>query len=118
MATTRARNRREDAVGHPVPAPSAHPHAAHGGSDEIVRRLRSVEGHVRGIQRMVEEDAYCMDVVNQVLAVQRALKKVSALVLDRHLHTCATSAIRGEDVAERERTLGEILALFDATGKV
>jgi DNA-binding FrmR family transcriptional regulator len=66
---------------------------------------------------MVEDDAYCMDVVNQILAVQRALKKVSALVLDRHLHTCATSAIRGEDVSERERVLGEILDLFEATGK-
>ena len=76
-----------------------------------------MEGHVRGIARMVEEDAYCMDVVNQISAVQRALKKVSTLILDRHLHTCATSAIRGEDVAERERVLGEILELFEATGK-
>ena len=98
-----------------------HPHHAHAAdprSAEIAKRLRSVEGHVRGIERMVEEDAYCMDVVNQILAVQRALKKVSGLVLDRHLHTCATSAIRGEDLAERERVLGEILELFEATGKV
>lgn len=84
---------------------------------EIVRRLRSVEGHVRGIQRMVETDAYCMDVVNQVLAVQRALGKVSAMLLDRHLHTCATAAIRGEDVSERERVLGELLQVFQATAK-
>ena len=122
MPTTRARARHEhrshdDRAGRSDPGP-AHPHEPDGRSDEIVKRLRSVEGHVRGIQRMVEEDAYCMDVVTQVLAVQRALKKVSALVLDRHLHTCATSAIRGEDVAERERILGEILELFEATGKV
>lgn len=99
-------------------AHAEHAHADDPRTDEIAKRLRSVEGHVRGISRMVEEDAYCMDVVNQILAVQRALKKVNALVLDRHLHTCATSAIRGEDVAERERVLGEILALFDASGKV
>jgi CsoR family transcriptional regulator, copper-sensing transcriptional repressor len=115
MPTTSARPRHEH--------PSSHGHAGaaqeqDARSVEILRRLKSVEGHVRGIERMVEEDAYCMDVVNQVLAVQRALKKVSALVLDRHLHTCATSAIRGEDVAERERILGEILDLFEATGKV
>jgi DNA-binding FrmR family transcriptional regulator len=67
---------------------------------------------------MVEEDAYCMDVLNQVLAVQRALKKVGALVLDRHMHTCATSAIRGDDVKERERVIGEILQVFEATGKL
>jgi DNA-binding FrmR family transcriptional regulator len=112
MPTTSARHRHEDPTSHGTV------HEQDARSAEILRRLRSVEGHVRGIERMVEEDAYCMDVVNQVLAVQRALKKVSALVLDRHLHTCATSAIRGEDVAERERILGEILDLFEATGKV
>ena len=100
------------------PAPHTRTHPPDAGSEEIARRLRSVEGHVRGIERMVEADAYCMDVVNQILAVQRALKKVSALVLDRHLHTCVTAAVRGEDVEERERVLGEVLQLFEATGKV
>jgi DNA-binding FrmR family transcriptional regulator len=96
---------------------AGHVHAHDARTEEISRRLRNVEGHVRGIARMIDEDAYCMDVVNQISAVQRALKKVSTLILDRHLHTCATSAIRGEDVAERERVLGEILELFEATGK-
>lgn len=84
---------------------------------EIVRRLRSVEGHVRGVERMVEEGAYCIDVVNQVLAVQRALKKVSGLVLDRHLHTCVTTALRSESPEDRERVIEEILDVFEATGK-
>ena len=84
---------------------------------EIVRRLRSVEGHVRGIERMIGEGAYCIDVVNQVHAVQRALKRVSGLVLDRHLHSCVTSVIRGEDASERERVIDEILNVFEATGK-
>jgi DNA-binding FrmR family transcriptional regulator len=104
-----------------LPVAAAHSKHAHAGDPrtaEILRRLRSAQGHVRGIERMIDEDAYCMDVVNQILAVQKALKKVSALVLDRHLHTCATSAIRGEDVKERERVIGEILELFEATGKV
>lgn len=79
---------------------------------EIVRRLKSVEGHVRGVERMVEGDAYCMDVLNQILAVQRALEKVSGLVLDRHLHHCVTTAIRGEDPDERERVIGEVLEAF------
>lgn len=81
-------------------------------TDDILRRLRSVEGHVRGVGRMVEEDVYCMDVLNQVLAVQRALKKVSGLLLDRHLHHCVTRAIRGEDDDERERVIEEILEAF------
>jgi DNA-binding FrmR family transcriptional regulator len=100
------------------PPAHAHAHAGDPRTDDILRRLRSVEGHIRGVERMVQDDAYCMDVLNQVLAVQRALKKVSAMVLDRHLHTCATSAIRGEDVKERERVIEEILGLFEATGKL
>ena len=86
-------------------------------TQEIVRRLKSVEGHVRGIERMVEDGAYCVDVVNQVVAVQRALKKVSGLVLDRHLHSCVTHAIQGNDDAAKERVLGELLEVFEATGK-
>lgn len=94
-----------------------HVRAGDPAGDEIVRRLRSVEGHVRGVERMVREDAYCIDVVNQILAVQRALKKVSGLVLDRHLHTCVTTALRGESADARERVIEEILDVFDATGK-
>ncbi|MDT8340375.1 MAG: metal-sensitive transcriptional regulator [Longimicrobiales bacterium] len=87
------------------------------GDREILRRLKSVEGHVRGVGRMVEEGAYCMDVVNQILAVQRALKKVTGLVLDRHLHSCAITAIRGGDADERERVIDEILSAFEAAGR-
>lgn len=84
---------------------------------DIQARLRSVAGHLGGIQRMVDEDAYCMDIVNQVLAVQRALKKVNTRILDRHLHSCAVSAIQGDDPEERERVIGEILAAFEAAGR-
>jgi DNA-binding FrmR family transcriptional regulator len=85
---------------------------------DIVRRLKSVEGHVRGIQRMVDEGASCSDVVNQILAIQRALKKVSGLVLDQHLHSCVSGAMRGTDAAAQEKVLGELLEVFEATGKV
>ncbi|MDA0328084.1 MAG: metal-sensitive transcriptional regulator [Gemmatimonadetes bacterium] len=90
----------------------------HQGTDDVVRRLKSVEGHVRGVQRMVEEGVYCIDVVNQIVAIQRALKKVSSLVLDDHLHSCVTDAMRGPDAAARERVLGELMDVFEATAKV
>jgi CsoR family transcriptional regulator, copper-sensing transcriptional repressor len=90
---------------------------AHEGNEDILRRLKSVEGHVRGIQRMIEEDAYCIDVVNQIVAIQRALKKVSVLVLDQHLHSCVTEAVRGQDVADRERVLTELMQVFEASGR-
>jgi DNA-binding FrmR family transcriptional regulator len=86
-------------------------------TQDIVRRLKSVEGHVRGIQRMVEEGEYCVNVVNQILAVQSALKKVSALLLDRHLHACVTEAIQGDDLQSRERVLKELLEVFEANGR-
>lgn len=85
---------------------------------EIVNRLKSIEGHVRGIERMVENGEYCVDIVNQILAVQRALQKVNSLVLNQHLHTCVTTAIRGDDPDERERVINEIMQVFDAIGKL
>lgn len=87
------------------------------GREDVIRRLRSIEGHVRGVQRMVEEGAYCIDVVNQVLAIQRALKKVSSRVLDGHLHSCVTGAMRGTDDSARERVLTELIDVFEASGK-
>ena len=85
---------------------------------DLLNRLKSIEGHVRGIQRMVENESYCVDIVNQVMAVQRALQKVNTLVLDHHLHTCVTTAIRGDDQTQRERVIGEIMSVFEATGKL
>ena len=85
---------------------------------DLLNRLKSIEGHVRGIEHMVEENAYCIDVTNQIMAVQRALQKVNSLVLDRHLHTCVTTAIRGNDPEARERVIGEIMDVFEATGKL
>ena len=87
------------------------------GEAGILRRLKSIEGHVRGVSRMVEEDQYCIDIVNQIGAVQRALSKVNELVLDRHLHTCATTAIRGDNPSDRERVIEEILDVFKSSGR-
>jgi len=85
---------------------------------QILNRLKSVEGHMRGVMRMVDEGAYCIDVINQNLAIQRALEKINRLILEHHLETCVTTAIRGDDPAERERVIGEILSLFEATGRM
>lgn len=90
----------------------------HESTADVIQRLKSVEGHVRGVQRMVDEGTYCIDVVNQIVAIQRALKKVSGLVLDDHLHSCVTDAMRGTDATARERVLGELIEVFEASGKV
>jgi CsoR family transcriptional regulator, copper-sensing transcriptional repressor len=83
----------------------------------MVRRLQSVEGHVRGIQRMLEDDKYCIDVIKQVEAVQAALGKINQLILENHLRTCVTTAIRGDDPDRREAVIGEILDVFAVTNK-
>jgi DNA-binding FrmR family transcriptional regulator len=80
-------------------------------------RLKNVEGHIRGIERMIEEDAYCIDVIRQIQAAQAALSKISSGILDDHLNSCVITAIRGDDPAERERVLGEIHEVFDKTNR-
>jgi DNA-binding FrmR family transcriptional regulator len=85
--------------------------------ENALRRLKTVEGHIRGVQRMIEEDVYCIDVLRQIQAVQSALNKVSTIILQEHLNSCLITAVRGEDPGERERVLKEIVDVFDATSK-
>ena len=84
---------------------------------EALRRMKSISGHVKGIERMLENGDYCIDVIKQVQAVQAALNKVSNILLDSHLHSCVITAIRGQDVGERERVLGEITQVFSTSAK-
>lgn len=85
---------------------------------EANKRLKTIEGHVRGIQRMLEEDAYCIDVIRQIQATQSALNKVSQLVLEEHMQSCVVTAVRGEDAKERERVLEEISEVYQAATRV
>jgi DNA-binding FrmR family transcriptional regulator len=84
---------------------------------DVKRRLKTVEGHVRGIQRMIDEDAYCIDLIRQIQAVQAALGKISTRILDDHLHSCLITAVRGEDVQEREKVLQEISEVYGMISK-
>ncbi|MBM7026287.1 MULTISPECIES: metal-sensitive transcriptional regulator [Clavibacter] len=71
------------------------------GKDDILKRLRRAEGQVRGIERMVESDTYCIDVLTQVSAVTRAMETVALKLLDDHLAHCLAEAAReGGQVAE------------------
>jgi CsoR family transcriptional regulator, copper-sensing transcriptional repressor len=81
----------------------------------LINRLKSVAGHVNGIAAMIDEDRYCIDTIKQIQAAQAALAKVSQMILDNHLRTCLTTAVRGEDADERERVLAEISEVFTVT---
>jgi len=85
---------------------------------ETINRLKTIEGHLRGIQRMVERDTYCIDVIRQIQAVQAALNKVSTQILEGHLNSCLITAVRGEDPAEREKVLQEISEVFETATRV
>ncbi len=75
--------------------------------DDYVNRLRRIEGQVRGLQRMIDEDTYCIDVLNQVSAVTKALQSVAVGLVDEHLRHCvADAAARGDD-AEKDRKISE-----------
>lgn len=87
-------------------------------SESAVRRLKTIEGHVRGIIRMAEEGAYCIDLIRQIQAVEAALNKVSSQILEEHLNSCVITAIQGEDPKERERVLKEIAEVFEMANKV
>lgn len=85
---------------------------------QVLTRLKTAEGHLRGIQRMVDEDAFCIDIIRQIQAVQSALSRVSAMLLESHLNNCLIGAVRGEDPDERERVLQEIAEVFEAATRV
>jgi DNA-binding FrmR family transcriptional regulator len=87
-------------------------------TENTLRRLKTIEGHLRGVIRMVEQDTYCIDVIRQIQAVDAALNKVSAGILENHLNSCVTAAIQGNDPAERGRVLKEITEVFEMSSKV
>ena len=81
----------------------------------LLSRLRTIEGHVRGILRMVEADAYCPEILMQALAVQRAIDRFNFDLLESHLESCFISAVRGGSETDRERALRELLGIFQAS---
>jgi CsoR family transcriptional regulator, copper-sensing transcriptional repressor len=87
----------------PTNAPPARGYSA--SKDQLTTRLRRIQGQVGGIERMVSDDRYCIDVLTQISAVQAALDKVALGLLDDHAHHCVTGA-----EGEREDKTGELMA--------
>lgn len=79
-------------------------------------RLRRIEGQVQGIQRMLEEEKYCVDILLQLSAAQGALEQVAKLVLQRHIESCVTDTLRAGSQPERSRKIEELLEVFSRHG--
>lgn len=73
--------------------------------EDMLKRLRRIEGQVKGIQKMIEEDKYCVDILTQVAAVRAAVNKVGSLILEKHSMTCIENAASTED---RKKALTEL----------
>jgi DNA-binding FrmR family transcriptional regulator len=95
------------------------PHEPEGGmygythdKDSYLRRLRRIEGQVRGLQRMIEEDKYCIDILTQVSAATKALQSVALGLLEEHLSHCVTQALAegGDGAAEKVREASDAIA--------
>ncbi len=78
----------------------------------VANRLSRVEGQVRGIRRMVEEDRYCMDILAQTRSITAALRKVENLIMETHLNTCVADAMRSTDERDQDEKVKEIMTVL------
>ncbi|MCI3132769.1 metal-sensitive transcriptional regulator [Phenylobacterium aquaticum] len=85
----------------------------HNDKPKLLNRLSRIEGQVRGIARMVDEDRYCIDVLTQLQAVRAALRRVESEILKDHLDHCVTAALVDGDEAERRAKAAELIAVLD-----
>ncbi len=79
---------------------------------DLLLRLRRVEGQVRGVQKMVEDERYCPDVLVQMSAIHESLRAVERILMKDHLQHCATQALRSGDAKQAQRTYDELTELF------
>ena len=79
--------------------------------------LKRIEGQVRGVQKMIEDRQYCIDILNQIQAVKGALSRVEEKILQKHFQHCVTTAIMGSSEIEKQQKLDEILKLINQTRK-
>lgn len=80
---------------------------------DVLKRLKYIEGHLNGIRKMVEEDQYCVDILRQTYAVRKAIEKLEALVLEGHLHTCVPEGIKEGNT---DVIVDELVQLYNLAG--
>ena len=93
-------------------------HGYHGDKAALVKRLHRIEGQVRGIEKMVEDDRYCIDVLTQVGAVSTALESLAFVILDEHVRHCVAGALASGDEAEAQAKAEELLEAVHRFAKV
>ena len=79
-----------------------------------LRRLSRIAGQVKGVRRMVEEGRYCIDVLQQIAAVEAALHRVGGIILKNHIETCVSEAFESSRPVEQQRKIAELVNVFDS----
>ena len=77
--------------------------------DMLIKRLNRIEGQVKGIQKMVEEERYCVDILVQISAIRSAINKVGSIILENHIKGCVTESIKHDDMEITEQTIQELM---------
>lgn len=78
----------------------------------LLNRMNYLNGHLQAVSRMIKEDRYCINIIRQNQAVVSALEKVNGLILQRHLETCVTKAVKGKSEKEKKKVYQEIIEVF------
>jgi len=86
-------------------------------STSALKRLARIEGQVRGIAKMIEDERYCIDVVRQIQAVKSALTGLEGIVLNDHLDTCVETALKSDDIEQRREKVDELVAVLGGRKK-
>jgi len=94
-----------------------HHHGYHDHKDALIKRLHRIEGQVRGIERMVSADRYCIDIITQISAVTTALDSLAFQILDEHVQHCVASALASGDEAEAQTKAAELLEVVHRYAK-
>lgn len=80
--------------------------------EDAIKRLNRIEGQVRGIVKMIEEERYCIDILTQTKAIKSAIDKIDGLIMEQHLDRCLSKAIESGDPVEKGKKIDEIMKLF------
>ncbi len=81
--------------------------------EDVLKRLNYIEGHLKGIRKMVDDDKYCIDILRQTYAVRKAIEKLEAIILERHLHVCVPEAVTS---GKANVVIEELVQLYNLAG--
>ena len=83
----------------------------------ISKRLSRIEGQVKGVAKMINDDRYCIDIVRQIQAIKSALKSVEGIILSGHLDTCVETALKSDNIEQRREKVEELVAVLGGRKK-